>query len=73
VRVGDEGGKLTQYFCPECGATVYYTMDQLPGFYGIPVGNFADNTFPAPKVAVYVDRRHPWAVMPEPRLDEEYP
>jgi len=60
-RVGDDGGRITFHFCPDCGATVYYECDDfMAGFIAIPVGAFADPTFPAPTVSVYGSRRHPW-------------
>jgi hypothetical protein len=65
VRTGDSGGTARFHFCPACGATVYYLIDQMAGTVAIPVGAFADRTFPAPKVSVYEDRRHPWAGIPE--------
>lgn len=64
VRVGDEGGTATFRFCPTCGATVYYDHDAMPGMIAVPVGAFADPTFPPPRVSVYGVRRHPWTVMP---------
>jgi hypothetical protein len=64
VRVGDEGGRATFHFCPTCGTTVYYVADAMPGMIAIPVGVFADPTFPPPRISVYNVRRHPWAVMP---------
>ncbi len=64
VRVGDSGGRATFHFCPSCGSTVYYEADWMPGFVAVPVGAFADPDFPPPKVVVYEERRHPWAVMP---------
>jgi hypothetical protein len=65
IRVGDEGGRATHSFCPNCGSTVHYEIDSMPGLIAIPVGAFADPTFPAPTICVYEARRHPWAVMPE--------
>jgi hypothetical protein len=65
VRVGDEGGQSTFTFCPACGATVHYTMAGLEEFVAIPVGSFADPTFPGPSFSVYEERMHPWVVMPE--------
>jgi hypothetical protein len=65
VRVGDEGGRCTFHFCPTCGATVYYINDGLEDSIGIPIGAFADPSFPAPKVSVYEQRRHAWVAMPE--------
>jgi hypothetical protein len=63
-RVGDEGSTGTFHFCPTCSTIVYYYSDAMPGFIAVPVGTFADPTFPPPKVSVYEGRRHPWAVMP---------
>ena len=65
VRVGDDGGRMTSRFCPECGSTVYYTLDIEPDLVGVPVGAFADPTFPAPSYSVYEARRHAWARAPE--------
>lgn len=65
VRVGDEGTSCTFHFCPECGATVYYLPQALEAFIAIPVGAFADPSFPAPKVSVYEERMHAWVGLPE--------
>lgn len=62
VRVGDEGTRVTFHFCPECGATVYYALPG--GFVAIPVGAFADPSFPAPSVSVYEERMHAWVQIP---------
>jgi hypothetical protein len=64
VRVGDEGCRIVFRFCPSCGATVYYTIDEDPELVAVPVGAFADPTFPPPRAYVYESRRHPWVVMP---------
>lgn len=63
-RVGDEGGRAAFHFCPDCGATVYYTVDGQDDFIAVPVGAFADPTFPAPTVSVYEERMHSWVRMP---------
>lgn len=65
VRVGDEGGRCTFTFCPSCGATVHYAASGTDDFVGIPVGAFADPTFPGPSVSVYEERMHSWVKMPE--------
>jgi hypothetical protein len=65
VRVGDEGTHIHFNFCPTCGATVYYTAEWMADSIALPVGAFADPTFPPPRFAVYETRRHPWAVMPD--------
>jgi hypothetical protein len=65
VRVGDEGSKATFRFCPKCGATVFYTVSDLVETVAIPVGAFADPSFPAPRVSVYEERMHGWVHMPD--------
>ena len=64
VRVGDAGGRATFRFCPDCGATVYYTADAMQGFVVIPVGAFADPQFPPPVLSVYEERMHAWVRLP---------
>lgn len=64
VLTGDSGGSATFHFCPECGATVYYLPAALPDMIAVPVGAFADPTFPAPQVSVYEERRHAWVAVP---------
>ena len=59
-RVGDEGSTATFRSCPTCADTVYFTSDAMPAMVAVPVGAFADPTFPPPTVAVYDVRRHPW-------------
>lgn len=70
VLVGDEGSSATFRFCPTCGATVYYDSDAMPGSIAVPVGAFADPTFPPPTISVYSVRRHPWAIMPGLAVEE---
>jgi hypothetical protein len=65
ARVGDDGGRITFSFCPECGATVYYACEEEPELVGVPVGGFADPEFPPPGYAVYDARRHPWVRLPD--------
>lgn len=67
VRIGDdEGSRIRFHFCPHCGATVYYEPEGLDDDYlAIPVGAFADPSFPAPSVSVYEERMHGWVVVPE--------
>jgi hypothetical protein len=64
VRVGDEGTRTTFSFCPECGATVFYTPGGLEGAVVIPVGAFADPQFPHPTFSVYEERMHSWVSLP---------
>ncbi len=64
TRVGDSGMKIDFHFCPTCGSTVYYEIDQLPEFVAVPVGAFADPEFAAPTFSVYEARKHAWVQVP---------
>ena len=65
TRTGDSGSSATFHFCPECGSTVYYRLEEYPGITAVAIGAFADPTFPPPRVSVYEARRHPWVAVPE--------
>jgi hypothetical protein len=65
VRTGDAGGAITFRFCPKCGATVFFEVDKMPGSIAVPVGAFADATFPAPTFSMYESRKHPWVAVPD--------
>ncbi|MGF7146508.1 hypothetical protein FHS96_000117 [Sphingomonas zeicaulis] len=62
TRVGDSGTAATFHFCPVCGSIVYWDMNAAPDVIAVPVGQFADPTFPPPHVSVYDERQHPWAM-----------
>jgi hypothetical protein len=63
VRISDEGEERSLFFCPRCGGTVYYWSG--PEHIAVPVGAFADPSFPAPRVSVWEDRMHPWVGLPD--------
>jgi hypothetical protein len=66
VRRSDDGGQERTFrFCPDCGATVYYTTEDAPDLIAVPVGAFADPSFPAPTASVYESRRHAWVGLPD--------
>ena len=64
VRTADSGDRITFHFCPACGSTVFYQPDQEADLIAIPVGAFADPSFPAPTVSVYEARQHAWTGLP---------
>jgi hypothetical protein len=65
VRVGDEGSRTRFNFCPICGATVHYMTEGREEHIAIPVGAFAEPSFPAPTVSVYEERMHSWVQLPK--------
>jgi hypothetical protein len=65
VRHSDEdGAQRSFFFCPECGATVWYMSGDSPELIAIPVGGFADREFPEPQFSVWEERRHAWVTVP---------
>jgi hypothetical protein len=69
MRTGDEGSHARFRFCPVCSSIVFYVVDEMPGFVIVPVGGFADPTFPAPRVTVYEGRQHPWLTIPGDEIE----
>lgn len=64
ARVGDSGMTISFRFCPVCGSTVCYDIDKMPGVIAVPIGGFADPTFPPPSYSVYENRKHDWVQLP---------
>jgi hypothetical protein len=64
VRISDDGDARSFYFCPECGATVYFRFPADPDSIAVPVGAFADSSFPTPIRSIYESRRHSWVTVP---------
>jgi hypothetical protein len=65
MTTGDAGSKITFNFCPNCGATVHYTIEGREESVAIPVGAFAEPNFPAPTFSVYEERKHEWVDLPQ--------
>ena len=40
------------------------------GLIAVPVGAFADPTFPPPRISIYGVRRHPWTAMPGLEIED---
>ena len=63
-KTSDRGTSTTRHFCPNCGSSVYWMSDFLPGHTGVAVGAFADPTFPAPQMSAWEMHKHPWVSFP---------
>lgn len=59
-RIGETGLWARYHFCPECGSTAFYENEDLPRFYAVPVGAFADPDFTAPQRSGFERRKHGW-------------
>lgn len=65
TRKGASGGDVHCVFCPSCGSTVSTRLELFPGLIGIPVGCFADPSFPVPQVAAWCDTKLGWVRFPD--------
>lgn len=63
IRIADSGREIVYNFCPECGSTLFYQGGNFEGLIAVPVGNFADPSFPAPGFSVWEKRKHGWAAV----------
>lgn len=59
-RTADSGRVARFRFCPICGATIAYQIEDQPELVAIPLGAFADPAFPPPRFSVYEERMHAW-------------
>jgi hypothetical protein len=71
ARISDAGEERTFRFCPDCGATVFWTTEGWPDSIAVAIGAFADPSFPQPTVSVYESRRYPWLSLPD-WIEEEH-
>lgn len=69
VRIADSGNASEHRFCPICGSTLWYHSRPHRGLYAVPVGAFADPSFPPPAFSVYEARKHPWVLIDCPGID----
>ena len=65
TRGADSGRKVKFQFCPECGTTVYWGVEERPEATVVAVGAFADPGFDAPIRTVWTENQHDWVRMPE--------
>jgi hypothetical protein len=60
ARNAASGGKVLNYFCPNCGSTIYWKADNLPALIGVAVGAMADPKHPTPIRSVFEQSKHAW-------------
>jgi hypothetical protein len=64
ARETELGEPFDQFFCPECGTTVFMSGKKNPDVTGIPIGLFDDEHAMQPIRSVWEDRRHGWVEIP---------
>jgi hypothetical protein len=60
TRPAESGGMIHNYFCPDCGSTVYWTAENLPGMIGVAVGALSDRAYPAPARSIFERSKQDW-------------
>ena len=60
TRTAQEDRFLTNYFCPECGMTLYWHMDVLPKITGIAISVFDVDDFDMPEESIWEKFKRPW-------------
>jgi hypothetical protein len=63
-RSTDAGGTFEQFFCADCGTTVYMRGTKNPDVTGIPIGLFDDAHAMQPVRSVWEETRHEWVEIP---------
>ena len=63
TRIGDSGKPATFRFCPTCAATLTFVSARTPDLTAVPVGAFADPSFPPPRFSLFEGRMHPWTAV----------
>lgn len=69
ATTGENGATATFRFCDNCGSTVAYASDAMPGLTAVAVGAFADPDFPAPHYSVYEGRMHGWLAITDAKVE----
>ena len=65
LRPADSGAKLSFYFCPTCGFSIFWEGGySRSNVRGVAVGFFADPSFPPSQIAIYTESQHPWVTFP---------
>ena len=59
-RPTDLGGTFDQFFCADCGSTVYMRGTKNPDVTGIPIGMLDEAHAMQPVRSVWEDRKHAW-------------
>ncbi len=65
IRTAESGRAIESHFCPNCGSTMFWGHPLQADQIGIPVGAFADPSFPLPDVSIFMPYKYPWVVVPE--------
>ncbi len=74
ARKADTGRALENHFCPDCGTTLYWSLEMRPDHFGVGYGSF-DTPLPDPVRVIWTEQQHPWTRFPDdwPRFEKGTP
>jgi len=64
VRKTALGGDFENFFCPDCGATVYFRGSKNAGMTGVAIGAISEKHSMVPVRSVWEQSMHRWATIP---------
>lgn len=64
ARTADSGRELETHFCPDCGTSLFWTLELRPDHMGVAYGCF-DTPVPTPTRVVWAEEQHDWVRFPE--------
>ncbi|MBU2712988.1 GFA family protein [Zooshikella harenae] len=62
--INKEYTQQKRYFCSQCGTTLYWLVEQLPGKLGVAGGCFVNDSFPEPTYTVANETKCAWLTLP---------
>ncbi|NND19069.1 MAG: GFA family protein [Silicimonas sp.] len=63
-RVADSGRKVENHFCPDCGTTLFWSLEMRPDHMGVAYGCF-ETPVPDPIRAIWTQEKHGWVKFPD--------
>lgn len=63
-RLADSGRKIVNHFCPECGSTIFWSLEMRPDHYGVAAGNLK-SPLPEPDRAIWTSQKCDWVSFPD--------
>lgn len=69
ARSAESGREVRNFFCPDCGTTLYWEADAAPDVYGMAVGAFNNPGLPPPAFSSWEQSKHSWVNVPDVQHD----
>ncbi len=64
VRKADSGRELVNHFCPNCGTTLFWSLEMRADHLGVAAGCF-NEPLPKPVRIIWASEKHDWVVFPD--------